>query len=161
MQPIRGWVFRCVSTSIFNSLTHGLTLSSTWDSLTIPLLFEDMFTQYWKTHLHHVYRHVYIMFTDMFIPCLHHVYTIFEDISPPNLKICLHNVIGYRTCFWRQVLTMFEDVFTPCLHSFVHHVWIYVYTVFEDSFSQCWRTCVQYIWRQFFTFEFSLTFSNS
>ena len=72
--------FRCLSTSILHkftdshthSPTYGLTLSSTWDSLTIPLLLTKC--------LHHVYRHVWTMFKT----CLHHawghVYTISEEM---------------------------------------------------------------------------------
>ena len=86
-------IFRCVSTSrshkITDSQTHGLTdsqtLSSTWDSLTIPLLFEDVcypmfeyvLTPCLQTCLHFVYRHVYTMFTLCLQTYLHHIWIHF------------------------------------------------------------------------------------
>ena len=91
-------LFRCVILHKFtDSLMDSLTLSSTLDSLTIPFLFKDMVTQCSKTFLHHVYRHVSTMFTDMFAPCLHHV--------------------------WRRVSTILEDLFTQCKMTCLQYVW--------------------------------------
>ena len=133
-------IFRCVSISILHKFTdslttHGRTLSSTLESITILPLFESMFTQCLKTHLHKVYTHIYTKFTDMFTSCLHHVYTMFEDMFPPNLKNCLHNVR-------RHVCNIFGNKFKPCWDTCLHPVYT-VSTIFEDFFTQCCRTCVQ------------------
>ena len=117
-------IFRCVSTSrshkITDSLTDSQTLSSTWDNLTIPLLFEDVcwpmfeyvLTPCLQTCLHYVFRHVYTMFTLCLQTCLHHIWIHFqtklEDISTLYLKTCLHHV-------WRHIFSKFENMFTQFL----------------------------------------------
>ena len=90
------------------------------------------------------------MFTDMFTPCSHHVYTMFENMFPPNLKICLHNVRGHvcnifedklkpcsKTCFHRvyiDVYTMLKCIFQPYLKIFFHNVGGHVCNIFGDIF---------------------------
>ena len=78
-------VFRNVSTLKFHKITNlqtdKQTLGSTWDSWTIPFLFDGMFTQCLKTCLHHVFRH--------FLTIYHvyaYVYAVLEDMFTQYLR---------------------------------------------------------------------------
>ena len=94
------------------SRTHGQTLSSTWDSWTITLLFKDLFTQCLKTCSYQAYTHVWTLFKT----CLHyvetHVYTMLLEIMIiPYWKMHLQK--------WRHfsiILNMFTTFETFLCH---------------------------------------------
>ena len=114
------------------------TLSSTWDSLTNPLLIEDVFAK----NLRRVYRHVFTMFKDMFTLCLQtylhnvyrHVYSMLENMS-------------------RHAYTMLEDIFTLCLKSSLHQVFRHVHRIAmsELMFTPSLKTCLQHVWTHTYT----------
>ena len=92
------------------------TLSSTWDFLTIPLLFEDMFldmlTQSLQISLHHVFR----VFTPYILYVYRHINTILKALLRVCLKIC-------------------QDICTQC----GRHA--HVYAVSEGVFIQSLKAC--------------------
>ena len=117
------------------SRTHGQTLSSTWDSWTITLLFKDLFTQCLKTCSYHVYTHVWTLFKT----CLHyvetHVYTmLLENMIIPYWKMHLQN-------FWHFSI-IFENMFTTFETSLCH--------VQRHKLS-CMKTCLYSVGRHAYT----------
>ena len=124
------------------SRTHGQTLSSTWDSWTITLLFKDLFTQCLKTCPYHVYTHVWTLFKT----CLHyvetHVYTmLLENMIIPYWKMHLQN-------FWHFSI-IFENMFTTFETSLSHvqrHEMSCMKTVLADMLSQNWWHLFQHFW---------------
>ena len=128
------------------------------DSLTIPLLFEDMFVPCLQTCLYHVYRPVYTMFTDTYTPCLktcfHNtwriVYTMLEAIFP----ICLETSLNYVTpclhlCFYTMLEHMFWTYLNICLYNvrwqYVQFVWRQFLTMFKGMFQPCSKTCLHHV----------------
>ena len=86
-----------------NKQTDNRHISSIWYSLTIHLLFKDVFkymiTPCLQPCLRHVYTHVYTKFTPMFTA---------------YLKICLNHI-------WEYIRRILVDM-TLCLNTWLHHV---------------------------------------
>ena len=88
------------------------------------------------------WRHVYIMFEDMFLLCLkthlHNCLRLFTQF----LKIYFHHVK-------RHAFTIFLDIYKQGLKTLSYHVWRFVMTLCKDmltiSLKQVWCTMTTYV----------------
>ena len=129
-------------------------LSSTWYSLVIPLLFEEVFAQYLKTCLqicvHHFYRHVFTLFTVIFTKW--HVFKMFRYLFTPCLLFTIMFIACMKIC--EGIFTQFWEM---CLWSVWRHVYTHVYSMLVHMLTQCgvsknifsffWRHAENSVWK--------------
>ena len=97
---------------------------------------------HYVTYFHYIWRHVYIMFEDMFLLCLkthlHNCLRLFTQF----LKIYFHHVK-------RHAFTIFLDIYKQGLKTLSYHVWRFVMTLCKDmltiSLKQVWCTMTTYV----------------
>ena len=122
-----------------NKQTDNRHISSIWYSLTIHLLFKDVFKYMITPCLQPCLRHVYT-----------HVYTKFTPVFTAYLKICLNHI-------WEYIRRILVDM-TLCLNTWLHHVclnaclqnvWKVVSFKFESKQTLCLKTSFHNVWRIF------------